>query len=438
MYNGAMNRWRMFTLWLLVGLALTLGAACGESPGGRQQVEVRFVTWKPNQPEVWDEIIRRFQAANPDIRLVREVGPHSSTAFHDLLTQKLKNASPEVDVFLMDVVWPPEFASAGWARSLDHYLDEATRRTLWPAALEANTWQDRLYGVPLYLDAGLLYYRKDLLAAQGYSPPRTWPELVAQARAIVAAQRAAGREMYGYSGQFKQYEGLVCDMLEFIASRGGGLVDPHTGRCLLSEPAAVEAVRFVRQQIIGHIAPRGVLTYQEPESLALFLQGKAVFMRNWPYAWALLQQRQRSQVAGRVGITVLPHFPGQASAATLGGWQVGISAFSRRPRPAWRFVSFLISRPIQKLLAIEAGRLPARRDVFEDPEVLEARPHFRLLRQVLARARPRPRTPLYPALSRILQVYFSRALSDPRVKVEELAAQTCRRVEELLSLAREY
>jgi len=437
-YNGSMNRWCMFMVWLLVGLALVVGAACGESPGGRRQVEVRFVTWKPNQPEVWDEIIRRFQAANPDIRLVREVGPHSSTAFHDLLTQKLKNASPEVDVFLMDVVWPPEFASAGWARALDHHLDEATRRSLWPAGLEANTWQDRLYGVPLYLDAGLLYYRKDLLAARGYRPPQTWPELVAQARAIVADRRAAGREMYGYSGQFKQYEGLVCDMLEFIASRGGGLVDPHTGRCLLSEPAAVEAVRFVRQQIIGHIAPRGVLTYQEPESLALFLQGKAVFMRNWPYAWALLQQPQRSPVAGRVGIAVLPHFPGHSSVATLGGWQVGISAFSRRPRQAWRFVSFLISRPIQKLLALRAGRLPARRDVFQDPEVLAARPHFRFLRRVLARARPRPRTPLYPALSRILQVYFSRALSDPGVKVEELASQTCRRVEELLSLAREY
>ncbi|NIR14406.1 MAG: extracellular solute-binding protein, partial [Desulfobacterales bacterium] len=167
-----------------------------------------------------------------------------------------------------------------------------------------------------------------------------------------------GREIYGLSGQFKQYEGLVCDMMEFILSNNGYIIDPENGKPVIDSPKAVEAVHFVREKIIGHVAPRGVLTYQEPESLDLFVQGRAVFHRNWPYAWEVSNNPERSQIAGKVGIATLPHFPGGKSHATLGGWQLGISAYSRNKEAAWELVRFLSSERVQKISALKAGRAP--------------------------------------------------------------------------------
>ena len=429
-------------LFLAPLLAVCLLSVCGDAlseakadTGGK--TVITFVTWKPNLPGIWQEVLRQFMAEHPGIQVRRQIGPHSSTAFHDLLSQKLKNRSAEVDVFLMDVIWPPEFASAGWALALNQRFTPEEREKFFPAGIAANTWQGRIYGVPFNIDTGMLFYRRDLLKARGWDPPKTWPDLVRQAKAVMADEKKAGRYFQGYSGQFKQYEGLVCDMLEFVLSNQGQIIDPETGRCRLAQPAALEAVRFVRDEIMGRIAPRGLLMYQEPESLALFVQGRALFLRSWPYAWAVSNDPRKSKIAGKVGIAPLPHFPGGQSRATLGGWQVGVSAYSRQPDAAWAFVRFITSRPVQKMFAIRGGRAPTRMDLYRDPEVLAAHPHFAEMRESFVNAAPRPRSPLYPALSRCLQVYFSRALSDPRADLEALAQSTCRQIDELMTLAGE-
>jgi len=438
------NAFRAGLPWIAALLALALCLACGDSSppaGGADRADgrivINFVTWKPNLPEVWREALAGFHASHPGLAVRRQIGPHSSTAFHDLLTQKLKNRSREVDVFLMDVVWPPEFASAGWAMPLDAYFPPRERAAFFPATMRANTFAGKVYGAPFNIDTGMLFYRRDLLAARGWRPPETWPQLVEQARAVMADETGAGRYFQGYAGQFKQYEGLVCDMLEFILSAGGRIMDPETGRCLLGEPQALEAVAFVRDQLMGRVAPRGSLMYQEPESLALFVQGRALFLRSWPYAWQVSNDPKKSKVAGKVGMAPLPHFPGGQGQAALGGWQMGISAYSRHPEAAWAFIKYVTSRPVQKLFAIKGGRAPTRRDLYEDPEVLAAQPHLAEMGRSFAQAAARPRTPLYPAVSRLLQVYFSRALSHPQADLPSLARSACRQIDELTALSRE-
>jgi len=335
---------------------------------------VRFVTWKPNQPEVWDEIVALFENENPDVKIERETGPHSSTAFHDLLTQKLKNRSRDVDVFFMDVIWPSEFAAAGWAMPLGDLFPVSERSAFLDGAILANTYEGKIYGVPLFVDSGVLYYRTDLLKKYGFSPPETWERMVDQAASIVAREKKEGTGIYGFSGQFKQYEGLVCNMMEYILSNNGRMIDPVTGKSDLMEKASIGAVRFVRDRIIGNVAPRGVLTYQEPESLDVFIQGKAVFHRNWPYAWEVSNNPRRSAVAGKVGISRLPHFPGGESHSTLGGWQLGISSYSENKEAAWKFVKFLSSERVQKIIAVKSGKAPTRKILYGDREVFRRIP----------------------------------------------------------------
>ncbi|MBM2804344.1 MAG: putative ABC-type sugar transport system, periplasmic binding component [Deltaproteobacteria bacterium] len=417
-----------FLLWIVC-----LSFVC--APRARaQDTELHFVTWKPEASQVWDQAVRDFERQNVGVKIVREIAPQSSTQIHDLLAQKLKNRDARLDVFFMDTIWPAEFASAGWALPLDRYFHAAERNEFLKAPILANQYRGQIYGVPLFIDAGLLYYRKDLLKKHALTPPRTWRELVEQAKTIRVRERDP--HLVGFSGQFKQYEGLICNMMEYILSNGGALWDDKRLASLLDQPAALEAVRFVRDQIIGEISHRGVLAYEEPESLALFTQGRAIFHRNWPYAWKIANDPEQSRVAGNIGMMLLPGFTGSGVAA-LGGWQLGVSRFSRKPDLAWRFVAFMTSIENQKRIALATGRAPTRVALYDDREITDRIPHLNSLLETFKRAAPRPMTPVYVPLSNIMQRYFSSVLAVPNTDIQKRAALTARDMNRVLDLVRE-
>jgi multiple sugar transport system substrate-binding protein len=406
------------------------------TPSAFAEERINFLMWKPNQPALWDRLIGDFERET-GIKVDREIGPHSSTASHALVTQKLKNRDPGLDVFMMDVVWPQELASAGWAEPLDRFFPKSDRDDFFAGALAACTVRGSIYGVPFWTSGGLLYYRKDLLEKYGFHVPETWEELVVRAEAVVRGEKPTHPALKGYSGQFKQYEGLICNMQEFVLSNGGSFFDKGTGRSTMDSSHTLAAMRFVRERIIGNVASKGVLTYEEPESLHVFIQGNAVFHRNWPYAWEISNNPEKSRVAGKVDIAVLPHFSNGVSVSTLGGWQFAISSFSRKKHLAWQFVRFMTSPKVQKLFTMEASQAPARRSVYSDPEVLRKNPHFSKLLKVFETTRPRPAIPLYPLYSDILQRFYHRALSFPDSPLDEAARITDRKVDRLLDLIKE-
>jgi multiple sugar transport system substrate-binding protein len=417
-----------FVAFALLSLAISASSHA-------QTTELRFVTWKSEAPQVWQQAIAEFERQNPGVKVVSEVGPQSSTQLHDLLTQKLRNRDRRLDVFVMDVIWPAEFASAGWALPLDGYLPAAERRNFLPAPLSANEYRGQLFGLPLFIDAGLLYYRKDLLEKYGLAPPRTWQELVAHAKTVLAGENDT--RLTGFSAQFKQYEGLVCNMMEYIVGNRGALWDAHRMTSAIDQPAALSAVRFVRDRIVGEISHRGVLAYEEPESLALFTQGQAIFHRNWPYAWAVANDNEKSKVGGRVGMMPLPGFTPGTGAAALGGWQIGVSRFSTKPDLAWRLAAFLTGNEVQRRIALATGRAPTRIALYDDPEIQKKIPQMKPLLETFDQAVPRPTTPVYAPLSNIMQRYFSTALALPNAAIDRRAGLAAREMNRVLELVRD-
>jgi multiple sugar transport system substrate-binding protein len=413
----------------VTALCMLLGA---QKLAAQEPQTIVFLTWKPNQPEVWDSLIQKFHQENPQIRVKVQVGPHSSTEYHAIVTQRLKNKDASVDVFFMDVIWPPEFASAGWALNLTSRFSREEQKAFLPPTITANTYGGNIYGVPCYLGAGLFFYRRDMLDKYKFDPPRSWGEMLSQGQVIVEGERDP--TLHIYSAQFKQYEGLVCNMLEFIWSRGGEVVDPANHLVLLDQPACVEAVSFVRDKIIGKAAPRGAINYEEPESLEVFIQGRSVFHRNWPYAWAVAEDPKKSRVATRVGVGVLPAFKGHSPASALGGWQFGISRWSHHPDEAWAFVKFMTSAESQRRLALDGGLAPTRMEVYEDPHVKEKMPHLKSFLPAFRTARPRPMSPLYPMISSELQRFFSQAVAGSQTDIQELAKATSTRIERILRM----
>ncbi len=302
--------------------------------------------------------------------------------------QLLAAGSADLDVVRIDVVWPGIVANH-FIDLKPHFPAELLQQHFQPI-VENNTVNGKLVAIPWFTDAGLLYYRKDLLEKHGQKPPTTWQELAQVARTVLAAEKKAGNDkLVGFVFQGKAYEGLTCNALEWIDSFRGGTIVDSSGKVTVNNPKAVEAINFMAS-LIGDVAPKGVLAYEEEGARGVFQKGDAIFMRNWPYAWSLANAKD-SPIAGKVGVMALPKGgPDGKSTGTLGGWQLGVSKYSKNQEAAVDLVKYLTSAEEQKRRALVASFNPTIKSLYKDEELLKANPFIGELYNTFVNAVPRP------------------------------------------------
>ena len=315
--------------------------------------------------------------------------PNSTTDILALFRQMFAAKSSDLDVINVDVVWPGIIK--------DHLLDlkpysKGAEKDHFPAIVANNTLDGKLLAMPWFTDAGLLYYRKDLLEKYSLKAPATWEELTSAAQKIQDGERAAGnRDFQGFVFQAKAYEGLTCDALEWVYSYNGGTIVDDKGNVTINNPNAARALKTAASWI-GTIAPQGVLNYAEEEARGVFQNGNAAFMRNWPYAWSLGNGAD-SKIKGKIGVSALPKGGTDGrNAATLGGWQLAVSKYSKHPEAAASLVMYMTSPEVQKERAIKGSYNPTIPALYKDKDVLAATPFFGDLYNVFTSAVPRPAT----------------------------------------------
>jgi multiple sugar transport system substrate-binding protein len=385
-------------------ICLLTAAACTSDPRGKTIVFP--VSSVGAEADVLRAQIARFEEERPDIRVVLRETPDSADQRHQLYVQWLAAGAGDPDVLQLDVIWTPEFASAGWILPLGAF--EIDETVFFPGTLRANRWRGELYAIPWFVDVGMLYWRTDKLDA----PPATLEEL--EQRAVAAKRR--GEVEHGLVWQGARYEGLVCVFLEHLGAFGGRILDEKGRPAVDTEPGR-QALEFLRRSIgEDGFVPRAVLTWQEEQTRFAFQSGRALFLRNWPYAYPLLQDPEESEVAGKFAVAPFPGTANGAPTAALGGSQLAINARSRHPEAAFALIEYLISPERMLERARAAGQLPPRRDLYDDPslaaELAEALPiPPDEARRVVEAAVPRPVTPVYTELSSVLQVWLHRALS---------------------------
>ena len=386
--------------------------------------EKDFTIWIGGSPEevnYWAKLINKFNTQTGyNLQLVRQ--PTYTDQRRQSLAISLEAGQPDPDLFLMDVVWLDQFIESDWLQPLDDYVNTSRFSTGVFFQNILNTVDrnnGRLYALPVFMDVGLLYYRTDLLKQNGFnSPPATWKELVNESEKIQKEQRIKDKAFSGFVWQGAQYEGLVCDFLEFIASNGGGIM--HNGKIRLDTKANITALQFMQDLIHKYkISPSNTYTeMKEEEARRAFQRGDALFERNWTYAWKL-HQSGSSAVKGKVGVTLLPHFDHHQSVSALGGWHIGISRFSDEKEKAWKFIQFVTSYNIQKDLVLNVGWNPGRRDVYKDSVVLKQIPQIKIFLDAFDHAVARPELPYYSQVSDIIQRYINNCLAD---KIKPAAA----------------
>lgn len=317
----------------------------------------------------------------------------------------LAAGNSDIDVYQTDVIWAPQLA--------DQFLDltDAAKDVAanhFPSIIESQTVNGKLVALPAFTDAPALYYRKDLLEKYGKTPPKTWAELTATAQEIQDKERAAGNpDMQGFVFQGNAYEGLTCNALEWVMSNGGGQIVEPDGTISINNPKAAAAIDMVKGWV-GTISPAGVLAYQEEESRGVWQLGNAVFMRNWPYAYQL-GNGDDSAVKGKFDVVPLPMGDGEGarSAATLGGWNVAVSKYSKAPEEAIKLALFLSSTEVQKERAIKQSNLPTIVSLYDDADVAAAQPIIPNWKEVFQNAVPRPSAPTKVKYNEVSSLFWS-------------------------------
>jgi multiple sugar transport system substrate-binding protein len=423
-------RARICLLLLLVLWSFLFFQGCTQN-SSTDEKETTTIVFKHGKvagdPEALNALIRGFEKKNPDIKIKDETLPSSTDEQHQFYVINLEGRSSDFDVYAIDVIWVQEFARAGWLRDLSHILPLKRRDDFFQGPVEAAVYQNRVYAMPWYIDAGILYYRKDLLEKYGFSPPNTWFDLVRIASEVTRKEP----QLYGFIWQGKQYEGLVCNALEYIHSNGGDIL--KDGQVAIDSPENIEALGFMRDLIYKyHVTPVLVTTMIEEPTRHIFGKGKALFLRNWPYAWNIFEADD-SPVKGKVGVSVLPEFPGHRSSPTLGGWHLGINAYSKHPEVAERFIEFLTSYEIQKTLSLTIGYKPTLKALYKDPDINRAQRFTTSLYDAFEHASPRPITPYYMMISQVIQPEFSAVISG--IKEPEEALKSAReQIEHILTV----
>lgn len=397
-----MTDWRILRT---LGCAIVLGA-CATQPAADAPVTLVLKHARilgPSDPI--PALLRTFEATHPGVRVLSEALPWTSDEQHQLYVINLEGGSPGFDVMMLDVIWVPEFARAGWLLDLSPWAPDL--REFFPSAARAATWDGRVWALPWNMNVGLLYYRADLLAKYRLAPPITFDELIAAVARVRAGE--GDRRLDGYLWQGKQYEGLTVNALEAFWANGTDLL-ADDGRLLPDLDRAAAALAFLRALIARGVSPDWTTAADEELTRRAFADGRAIFLRNWPYALDLFEAAG-SPVRGRVGIAPLPgRTPATAGAGATGGSHLGVSSRTAHPPEAVALVRFLTSERAQRAM-LEGTLYPARVALYGDPYLVNRHPALPAIRALMLAGHPRPVTPNYLLLSTVLQPELSAALA---------------------------
>ncbi len=401
---------------LALGLALAIGLVASVTAGMR--AEPISVLMPAPFADATSDLVKRFNSAHPQFHLRVTRGPLDTEAMSDMAISGLLLGASPYDLLLMDVTWTAKYAAAGWLEPLEGWLGADALADLAPGAELGNAFADHLWRFPLVADMGLLYWRTDLMDA----PPRTPQELVRISQRL----QQRGEVPWGYVWQGKQYEGLSCVVLEMLEGFGGHWIE--NDRPQLQTAEAKRATAWLRSLVTLGITPPSVANMGEPEVLQVFQAGDAAFMRNWPYAWAELNQPD-APMRGRVGITTMVSEPDQPHAATQGSWGFALLAQSNHKAAAIEALRALTSEDAQRELNLRWGYTPTRLSVFNNPELVEKNPALAELKQALAASVLRPITPVYAQLSDLLYREINTVIAgdiDTAPAMEELQRNSTR------------
>jgi multiple sugar transport system substrate-binding protein len=367
---------------------ITLASGCGSSGSGGTLTLNWFVAIQPGGSI--QEIAKRCtEQAQGRYKIDLELLPTDADPQREQLVRRLGAEDSSVDLIGMDIPWTAEFANAGWLRPYEGALAEQVSRDAFDSAVEAASFEGKLYGAPFNSNTQLLFYRKDLAPQQ----PTTWDQMIDQAEQLGTTIQV----------QAQRYEGYVVLFNSLLASAGGEILSGPEEVALPQGPTE-EALRGIGKLANSSAAAPDISTSDEDSARLGYEAGASGFMLNYTFAFGSAGENA-PDIQENTGIARYPEVvPGMPSHPPIGGFNIGVSAFSEHPEEAFEAAACITS-PEGQLTATELDGLPPSNEtLYTNPVVTEAYPGFsELVKESLDAAAPRPLTPAYTDLSLAIQ-----------------------------------
>jgi multiple sugar transport system substrate-binding protein len=391
-------------------LVVVLAAGCGVSgpshatSGGPTVATSGPITLAtgPDLTGYMHPLVDKWNASHPAEKATLLELPEAADDQHAQMVTNLQAKSDRYDVLNIDIVWTAEFADAGWIIPLDRRqfpLDQFLK-----PVVDTAMFGGKLYGVPWNSNAGLLYYRKDILDKAGKKPPKTWAQLRQLAKTV-----APKYGLEGYAGQFLPYEGLTVNFAEAVQSAGGAILTDDGTKVAVNTSQARQGLNFLVNGFREGWIPKRSLNFKEEQSREEFQNERLLFLRNWPYVYGLLS-RPDSKVRGKFGVTLLPGQSGPGS-SSLGGANLAVSAYSRHQKTAIAFIKYLTSLESEREVLTQGSFPPVWARLYDDPALIRRFPYLPVLKKSILSAKPRPVSPNYNQVSLAISNAVSGALS---------------------------
>ena len=403
-------------------LALAATLSLGTSIAAfAQQTTMRIFTGGQQRPDVMRKILDVYQSRNPTVKVEVEVGGATSEQQQQYLNTVLASKDTALDVVLIDVIRPAQWAAAQWAEPLDAYLgadkDKVMAQYL-PAYREANIVDGKVIALPYFADAQFLYYRTDLLEKHGVAAPKTWADLTNGAKKIMDAEN--NPNLSGFQTAGAPIEGTVCTYLVPMWGAGGALTD-KAGKLTLDGADAKRPFALWDDMKAQKITPPDLAAIPTDKIRQNFQAGNLVYGMTWGYVWNRSQNDADSTVKGKTGVVPLPGFTADKAATCIGGWQVAVTAFSKNKVEAVKLARWLSSPEVSKMQAIEASHLPVFAEVYADADVLKVNPWFKDALPVVQSARARPVSARYTEVSEVIRTNMNAFLAGTKTGDAALA-----------------
>jgi multiple sugar transport system substrate-binding protein len=385
--EDAMSRRGRFTVLIVAGVLTVAGCSSGGGGGeGRTETladgetgPITYVTGKDTAGWV-QPTLDRWNRQHPDQQVTLIELPETANDQHNQMVINLQARSDRYSILYTDVVWTAEFAKSGWLEEIPRgQIPEFSGFAKGP--VDSCVFEGKTWCVPAASDGGMLYYRKDILDQEGRQPPKNWRELEDMARTI-----APRHGLDGYFGQHAKYEGLTVNAAEAIWSAGGEILTDDGTEVVVNSEQARQGIGILERGFKEGWIPRAAVTYMEEPARRRFQAGRALFMRQWPYAYSLMQQDKN--IAGKFDVAPLP------GPSALGGHNHAISKFTRNKKTALEFLKFVSTEEEQRF-RLEHSTAPVTQAIYDDPRFQVRFPYLQVLGQSISSARNRPITPHY-------------------------------------------
>jgi multiple sugar transport system substrate-binding protein len=364
---------------------------------------IRVFSGGQNQrPDLMRLMFNEYEKQNPGVKVEIETGGATSELQRQYLSTVLNAKDSAIDVYMLDIVNPMQYARAGWLEPLNAHLGAEANtimKTYLPAYGSANVVDGKIVALPAFADAQFVYYRKDLFEKHSVKEPQTWDEMAVGLKKILDAEK--NPNLAGISTSGAAIEGAVCTLLVPYWSQGNEFNDA-SGKLTFNKEAASKGLNMYLNLVDQGVMPKNVGEHKPADLNNMFKAGNLVAMVNWGFAWNVMQAAD-SGVKGKVGVMQVPTMAGGKNATCIGGWQWGVSAFSKNKATAAKLIRFMSTQPVAKFLALEGSLLPVYAETYRDPDVLKKEPWYELALPVVQSAKGRPMSENYGQVSDIVR-----------------------------------